>query len=63
MHILLIGATGFIGRHVCAGLLRGAHSVTAGPCASMMSHAIKLIAFDHDLKRERVQPHMIMVYL
>jgi uncharacterized protein YbjT (DUF2867 family) len=29
MHVLIIGATGFIGRHVCARLLRGGHVVTA----------------------------------
>lgn len=63
MQILLIGATGFIGSHVCAGLLHGGHSVTTGPCASLMSHAIEPIEFDHDLIRERVRPQTIMVYL
>jgi uncharacterized protein YbjT (DUF2867 family)/uncharacterized membrane protein YphA (DoxX/SURF4 family) len=29
MNVLLLGATGFIGRHVCARLLQGAHNVTA----------------------------------
>src|SRR5260221_10425006 len=28
MHVLIVGATGFIGRHVCARLLRGGHVVT-----------------------------------